>query len=155
MTTAVKPIPEGYHSVTPYLIIKNAAEAIQFYKKAFNATEIFCMAGEDGKVKHAELQIGNSRIMLADEFPEMDCYGPQTIGRTPVLLHLYVEDVDSVFNNAVAAGASVTRPLSNQFYGDRLGCLKDPYGHSWSVATHIEDVPHEELEARAKASSCG
>jgi len=150
MTTPVQPIPEGYYSVTPYLIIKNAAEAIQFYAKAFGATEIFCMAGENGKIQHAEIQIGNSRIMLADECPEMDVYGPQTSERTPVMIHLYVENVDEIFNNAVAAGATVTRPLSNQFYGDRIGCLKDPYGHSWSVATHIEDVSHEALMAHAK-----
>ncbi len=154
MSTKVKAIPEGYHSITPYLIAKNAAEALQFYKKAFNAKEIFSMAGEDGRVKHAEVQIGNSRIMLADEFPEMNVYGPQTPGRTPVLIHLYVENVDEIFNQAVAAGATVTRPLSNQFYGDRIGCLTDPFGHSWSVASHIEDVPDEEIAERAKAQGC-
>lgn len=155
MKNHVKPIPEGYHSVTPYLIIKNAAAAIEFYKKAFKAKELFRMAKDDGKIMHAEIQIGDSRIMLADESPEMNAYGPETSGRTSVLIHLYVENVDQMFDDAVTAGATVVRPLKNQFYGDRIACLKDPYGHSWSVATHIEDVSAEEIAIRAKAQNCG
>ncbi|HEV2613822.1 MAG TPA: VOC family protein [Gammaproteobacteria bacterium] len=151
MKPPVRAIPEGYHSVTPYLIIKNAANAIEFYKKAFDAKEVFCMKSNDGKVKHAEIQIGNSRVMLADEYPEMNVFGPDASGRAPIMIHLYVEDVDHTFKKAVDAGASVIRPLANQFYGDRSAFLKDPYGHSWGIATHIEDLSAEEITERAKS----
>jgi PhnB protein len=144
----VKPIPDGYHSVTPYLSINGAAEAIEFYKNAFGATELFRMGGPDGKVGHAELQIGSSKIMLADEHPEIDFRSPKALGGSPVTLHLYIEDVDAVFNRAVAAGATVTRPLTNEFYGDRVAGLTDPYGHTWHLATHIEDVSSDEMAAR-------
>lgn len=145
---AVKPIPEGYHSVTPYLIIKGAAAAIEFYKKAFDAIELFRMAGPDGKVGHAEIKIGNSPVMLADEFPEMGARSPQTVGGTPVGLLIYVSDVDKQFAQAVAAGATVERPLKDQFYGDRSGTLTDPFGHKWTVATHKEDLTPEEIDRR-------
>jgi PhnB protein len=152
MSKSVKAIPEGYSSVTPYLIINNASKAIDFYKSAFEAKELFRMQGEDGKIKHAEIQIGDSRIMLADDFPEMNVLGPQSAGRTPVLIHLYVDNVDHVFNQAVKSGATIVRELSNAFYGDRIGCLTDPFGHSWSVATHIEDLSPEEIAERAKSA---
>lgn len=151
MSKSVKAIPEGYHSVTPYLIIKDAGKAIDFYKSAFEAQEIFRMQNPDGKIKHAEIKIGNSHIMLADEYPEMNVFGPDKPGRTPIFIHLYVEDVDHIFNKAVKAGATVIRGLADQFYGDRSGFLIDPFGHSWGVATHIEDVSPEEIEKRVKA----
>lgn len=149
---AVKPIPDGYHTVTPYLIVEGAADAIDFYKKAFDATELFRMTGPDGRVGHAEIQIGNSRVMLADEFPGRGIRGPKTIGGSPVSILLYLEDVDTVFNRAVAAGAKVARPVANQFYGDRSGCVEDPFGHNWHIATHVEDVPADEMERRAQAA---
>jgi PhnB protein len=149
---SVKPIPEGYHSVTPYLIIRGAAEAIEFYKKAFGATELFRMSAPDGKVGHAEIQIGNSRIMMADEYPDMGYNGPQTIGGSPVALMIYLEDVDAVFNRAVEAGATVKEALQDKFYGDRIGTVVDPFGHRWHLATHKEDVSMEEMERRAKAA---
>jgi len=155
MTSTVKPIPEGYHSVTPYLILSKAAEAIEFYKKAFGATELFRMAGPDGKIGHAELKIGDSPIMLADEHPSMGYVSPQTLGGTPVSILLYVEDVDKIFNQAVAAGGLQQQPLKDQFYGDRSGTLKDPFGHIWTVATHKEDVSAEEMDKRAAAAHGG
>ena len=155
MTTKAKPIPDGYHTVTPYLIIKNAGGALDFYKKAFGATELFRMPGPDGRVMHAEIQIGNSRIMLADECPEMNARSPQSMGGSPVSLLLYVENVDTFFNQAVSAGAKVDRPIKDQFYGDRSGSLTDPFGHVWHVATHVEDVPPTELEKRAAAMCQG
>jgi PhnB protein len=155
MAGAVKPIPDGYHSVTPYLNIKGAAEAIDFYKKAFGATELFRMPQPDGRIGHAELQIGDSRIMLADEFPEMKNFGPQTLGGSAVGLLLYVNDVDSVFEQAVAAGATETRAVEDKFYGDRGGTLTDPFGHVWHIATHTEDVSPEEMEKRAAAAHHG
>jgi PhnB protein len=148
---AVKPIPEGYHAVIPYLSIKGAADAIEFYKKAFGAKELMRMAQPDGRVGHAELQIGDSKVMLADEHPEMDFRGPRSIGGSPVMLHLYVEDVDTVVGRAVANGAKVLRPIQDQFYGDRSGTLADPYGHLWHVATHKEDLSPEEIGRRAAA----
>lgn len=148
----VKPIPEGYHSVTPYLCCRDAARAIEFYKKAFGATEIMRMGAPDGKVGHAELQIGNSRVMIADEFPEMQFLSPASIGGTPVTLHLYVEDVDSVVPRAVGAGARVTRPVKDEFYGDRAGQVEDPFGHRWYVATHKEDLTMEEIDKRREAA---
>jgi PhnB protein len=144
----VKPIPDGYHTVTPYLIMKDAAAAIEFYKKALGATEVMRLADESGKVMHAEIKVGDSVIMLADEFPDMGVVGPQTLGGTPVTLHLYVEDVDSFFQRAIDAGASVKRPVQDQFYGDRSGQFVDPFGHSWSVGTHKEDVTPEEMMKR-------
>jgi PhnB protein len=152
---AVKPIPEGYHSVTPYLIIHGAADAIEFYKKAFGATELFRFPAPDGKIGHAEIKIGDSPIMLADEFAEMGYKGPDTPGGSPVSIMLYVEDVDTVFNRAVEAGASVKEALQDKFYGDRMGTLTDPFGHRWHVGTHKEDVSMEEMEQRAKAAHGG
>jgi PhnB protein len=152
MTSKVKPIPEGYHSVTPYLIIKNAAAAIEFYKAAFGATELFRMPQPDGRIGHAEIKIGDSPIMLADEFPEMKYASPETLGGSPVSLMIYVEDVDTVFKRAIAAGASEQKPVQDQFYGDRSGSLTDPFGHVWHIATHKEDVTPEEMDKRAKAA---
>ena len=150
---AVKPIPEGYHSVTPYLIIKGAADAIAFYQKAFGATELFRFPAPDGKIGHAEIKIGDSPIMLADEFAEMGYKGPRALGGSPVSLMIYLEDVDTVFNRAVEAGASVKEAVQDKFYGDRTGTLTDPFGHVWHVSTHKEDVSMEEMEERAKQAS--
>jgi PhnB protein len=152
---AVKPIPEGYHSVTPYLIIRGATEAIEFYKKAFGAIELFRIPAPGGKVGHAELKIGDSPIMLADEHPSMGYNGPQTIGGSPVSLMIYIDDVDAVFNQAVAGGATVKEAVTDKFYGDRSGTVVDPFGHIWHLSTHKEDVPPEEMERRAKAHSAG
>jgi PhnB protein len=153
MTSKVKPIPEGYHSVTPYLIVKNAADAIEFYKKAFGATELFRMDQPDGKIGHAEIKIGDSPIMLSDEFPEMGHRGPQSLGGSPVSIMLYVEDVDAVVNRATSAGAKLDRPVEDKFYGDRAGSLTDPFGHIWHIGTHKEDVSPEEMEKRAAAAA--
>lgn len=147
---AVKPIPEGYHTATAYLIVKDAASALDFYKKAFGATELMRLAGPGGKVMHAEIKIGDSPIMLADEFPEMGARSPQSLGGSPVSLLLYVEDVDARFNQAIAAGATVQRAVKDQFYGDRSGTLVDPFGHVWSIATHKEDVSPAEMDKRMK-----
>jgi PhnB protein len=147
-----KPIPDDYPRVTPYLIIDGANAAIDFYSSVFGATERMRMAGPDGKVGHAELGIGDSVIMLADEHPEMDARGPLTVGGTPVTMHVYVEDVDSVFGRAVQAGAKPLRPVEDKFYGDRSGQFEDPFGHRWDVATHVEDVPPEEMSKRAAAA---
>jgi PhnB protein len=150
----VRPIPEGYHSVTPYLIFKGAAAAIDFYKKAFGATELFRIPDDRGKlVGHAELKIGDSHIMLADEYPEMGYLSPQTLGGTPVSILLYVEDVDTTLPRAVAAGAKVVQPIKDQFYGDRSGTLHDPFGHVWTIATHIKDVSPEEMMAQTGSNS--
>lgn len=149
MTDAVKPIPDGYEGITPYLICKNAEAAIEFYARAFGAREMFRI-GESGFIGHAEIRIGNALIMLADEFPDMGILGPKSIGGTAVSLHLYVEDVDSFADKAVAEGLKVLRPVANQFYGDRSGHFEDPFGHKWSFATHIEDLTPEELNERAK-----
>jgi PhnB protein len=155
MSDKVKPIPEGYNSVTPYLIVDGAARAIEFYKQAFGATETFRMDGPEGKVGHAEIKIGDSHIMLADEHPEMGARGPKTVGGSPISLLLYVEDVDAVVGRAVEAGAKLTRPVADQFYGDRTGGLEDPFGHAWYVATHVEDVSSEEMKRRAAAAHPG
>lgn len=155
MTGTVKPIPDGYHSVTPYLVVKGAAAAIEFYKKAFGATELFRMDAPEGKIGHAEIKIGDSPIMLADEFPGMGYVSPTTLGGTPVSLMIYVDDVDTVFPKAIAAGGDQLKPLQDQFYGDRSGTLKDPFGHVWTVATHKEDVALEEMEKRAAAAHGG
>lgn len=152
---AVKPIPEGYHSVTPYLIIRGATEAIEFYKKAFGATELFRFPTPDGKIGHAEMKIGDSPIMLADEYPEMGYKGPQTLGGSPVSILIYLEDVDKIFTQAVDAGATVKEALADKFYGDRMGSVVDPFGHVWHLATHKEDVSPEEMERRAKAAHGG
>jgi len=149
MTNKVKPIPDGYHTVTPYLVIKDAASAIEFYKKAFGAVEIMRMPGPDGRVMHAEISIGNSRLMIADECPEMNARSPKSLGGSPVSLLLYVEDVDSFFTRATSAGAATIRPVKDQFYGDRSGSLSDPFGHLWHVGTHKEDVAPAELQKRA------
>lgn len=148
---SVNPIPEGYHSVTPYLIIKGAARALEFYRDAFGATELLRMDAPGGMIGHAEIRIGDSMIMLADEAPEMGYVSPETLGGTPVSLMLYVEDVDSMFPRAIAAGARETRPLEDQFYGDRSGTLSDPFGHVWTIATHREDVSPDEMQRRMKA----
>ncbi|PWT81933.1 MAG: glyoxalase [Acidobacteria bacterium] len=147
----VKPIPDGYHSVTPYLIIKGAADAIDYYKKAFGATELFRM-DHQGKIGHAELKIGDSPIMLADEQPQMGYVGPKTLGGTPVSLMIYVEDVDTVYKRAISSGGVELKALQDQFYGDRSGTLTDPFGHVWTVATHKEDVTPEEMNKRIAAA---
>jgi PhnB protein len=148
----VPPIPQGYNSITPYLIIKGAAQAIEYYKKVFGATETVRMNGPDGKVGHAELKIGDSHIMLADENPSMGQghVSAAGIGGSPVSLYLYIPDVDKVVERAVAAGAKILKPVQDQFYGDRSGFIQDPFGHLWGVATHIEDVAPKEMAERAK-----
>jgi len=143
---SVKPIPEGHHTLTPFLTVRNAARAIEFYKQAFGATERGVMKGPDGKVMHAELKIGDSVIMLADEFPEFGSLSPQSIGGSPMGLHIYIENVDAAFDRAVKAGAQVEMPVSDQFWGDRYGKLKDPFGHNWSIATHIKDMSADEMK---------
>ena len=149
MTSGVKPVPEGYHSITPYLVVNDAAGAIEFYKTAFGASELMRMAAPNGRIGHAELRIGDSRVMLADEFPEMGARSARTIGGSPVHIYLYVEDVDAVTGRALAAGAKELRPVKDQFYGDRSGSIEDPFGHVWHVSTHKEDVPPDELKRRA------
>jgi PhnB protein len=146
------PIPEGYHAITPYLCIKGAASAIEFYKRALGATETMRMPHPDGRVAHAELKIGSAVIMLADEFPEMGVLSPKTIGGTPVTLHMYVQDVDTLVTKATAEGLKVLRPVQDQFYGDRGGKFEDPFGHHWWIATHKEDVAPEEMAKRAAAA---
>jgi PhnB protein len=153
MPAKVKPIPDGYHSLTPYLSVNGAAAAIDFYKRAFGATEIMRMAQPDGRVGHAELQLGDSRLMLADEFPDIGFRSAAAFGGSPVHLHLYVENVDDVVAQALRAGAKLTRPVEDQFYGDRLGTVTDPYGHVWHVSTHKEDLSPEELQKRAAAAA--
>jgi PhnB protein len=143
-------IPQGYNSVTPYLIVKGAAKAIEYYKNVFGAKEVFRMDGPDGKVGHAELQIGDSRIMLADENPEMGHRSAETIGASPVSIYVYMPDTDAVVEKAAKNGAKILRPVADQFYGDRSGFFQDPFGHLWGVATHVEDVAPEEMEERAK-----
>ena len=147
----VKPIPNGYHSVTPYLIINGATAALDFYKKAFGAVELFRMEHE-GKIGHAEIKIGDSPLMLADEQPNMGYVSPQALGGTPVSLMIYVEDVDTTYKQAIDAGGVELKALQDQFYGDRSGTLKDPFGHVWTVATHKEDVAPEEMDKRMAAA---
>ena len=149
----VEPIPAEYAGVTPYLSVKDAAAAIEFYKKGFGATELMRLPGPDGKIGHAEVKIGNAIVMLADESSEAGHLSPPTLGGSTVKLHMYVEDVDSFFEKAVAAGAKVLYPLADQFYGDRSGRLEDPFGHVWLVSTHIEDVAPEEMQKRMEAYS--
>jgi len=147
MASAIKAIPEGYHSITPYLICKGASDAIEFYKKAFGAVEAVRMAGPDGRVGHAELKIGDSHIMLADEHPDIGAYSPQHYGGSPVSVLLYVENTDATVSAAVTAGAKITRPVKDEFYGDRAGTITDPFGHQWYIHTHIKDVTPEEMRA--------
>jgi PhnB protein len=149
---SIKPVPEGYRTATPYLIVKGAADAIEFYKRAFGATEMLRMADPQGKVGHAEIRIGDSVIMLADEHPGMGYRGPHTLGGSSVSILLYLEDVDDVFARAVQAGGKELRAVTNQFYGDRTGTLEDPFGHVWTVATHVEDVAPEEMKRRAETA---
>lgn len=149
-------IPEGFHTLTPHLVVRGAAEAIDFYKKAFGAEETFRMPGPGGRLMHAELRIGNSALMLADEAPEWGSNGPATIGGSPVTLSMYVEDCDKVYDQAVAAGATVKMPVADMFWGDRYGQLVDPFGHIWAICTHVKDLTPEEMqEAAAKAFSAG
>jgi PhnB protein len=149
---AVKPIPEGYHTVTPYLAVDDAAEAIEYYTKAFGAKERVRMDAPDGKIGHAELEIGDSLVMLSDPFPQATTRTPKELGGTSASVFMYVEDVDAVVKKAVAAGATVTMEVADQFWGDRFGSVQDPFGHLWSIATHVEDVPPEEMAERAKAA---
>ncbi len=155
MAPAVKHVPDGYHTATPHLIIKGAAEALEFYGKAFGAEEVMRMKQADGRIGHAEIRIGDSPIMLADEFPEIGARSPKTYGGSPVSIYLYVEDVDSFVNQAVSAGAQLIEPVTDQFYGDRRGGVTDPFGYSWYVATHKEDLAPEELKKRAAAAGRG
>ncbi|MGA8403528.1 MAG: VOC family protein [Nitrososphaeraceae archaeon] len=151
MNATVKAIPDGHHTITPYLVVKNGAQAIEFYKKAFSAEECFRMNGPDGKsIGHAQLKIGDSVFMLADEFPQMNSLSPESIGGSPVSMYVYVEDVDAVFNQAVSAGATVLNPVMDMFYGDRWGYIKDPFGHLWSIATHKKDLTPDELKKAAE-----
>jgi PhnB protein len=144
----VKAIPDGYSSVTPYLIVKGAAQALDYYKMAFDAEELLRFPTPDGKIAHAEIQIGNARLMLADESPQMGNNSPATLGGSGTGLMLYVTDVDSTFERAVSGGGKVKQELKNQFYGDRSGTITDPFGHTWTIATHVEDVAPDELKRR-------
>lgn len=145
-----KPIPDGFSSITPHLVIKECGKAIDFYKKAFDAQEIYRSLMPDGRIMHAMIQVGNSFVMMADEFPDMGAKGPKTIGGTSVSLHLYTEDADKLFNQAIAAGATQIMPINDMFWGDRYGQILDPFGHSWAIATHKNDVSPEEMEKAAK-----
>ncbi len=149
MPATVKPIPEGYTAVTPYITVKGAAEAIAFYKQAFGAEEVMRLESPDGKMAHAEINIGGAMIMLHDEQPQWQALSPQTLGGTGSAIMLYVADVDAVVDRAVKAGATLTMAVADQFYGDRSGNITDPFGHKWTIATHIEDVSPEEIDARA------
>ncbi len=151
----VNPIPDGYPRVTPYLIVEGAEAAIEFYGTILGARERMRMPGPGGTIGHAELEVGDSLVMLADEFPDMGALSPKTIGGSPVTLSVYVEDVDAVFEAALEAGATSVRPLEDQFYGDRSGQFEDPFGHRWSIATHVEDVPPDEMEQRMKQAMGG
>jgi PhnB protein len=152
MSESAKTIPEGYHSINPYLVVRNAARAIEFYKKAFSAEERFRMHGPDGKIiMHAELKIGDSVFMLTEESPDMKALSPESIGGSPVSLYVYVKDVDAIFNQAVSEGATELKPVKDQFYGDRSGYLRDPFGHLWSIATHIKDLSPDELRKAGEA----
>jgi len=152
MPGKVKPIPEGFHSVTPYLVVRDAARALDFYKRAFGALERLRMPGPGGKIMHAEIQIGDSIVMLSDEVPEMGARSPQALNGTPVGIFLYVENVDATFKQALAAGATSKAPVQDMFWGDRYGKLTDPFGHEWSVATHKEDLTEAEISKRAAAA---
>jgi PhnB protein len=147
---ATKPIPEGYHTITPYLAVDDAVQAIEYYKTAFGAKERVRMGAPDGKIAHAELEIGDSLVMLSDPFPQASTRPPKELGGTSASVFMYVEDVDAVVKQAVNAGATITMEVADQFWGDRFGSVQDPFGHSWSIATHVEDVPPEEMAERAK-----
>lgn len=151
---SVKPIPDGYHTLTPYLIVRGGKAALEFYKKAFGATEVLRLDMPDGSLAHAEMKIGDSIFMMGEENEEYQCRSPLKLGGTPLGLMIYVKDADAAYNQAIAAGATVLRPIKNQFYGDRSGTVTDPFGHQWTVATHVEDVPHEELMQRMM-KDCG
>lgn len=153
MSESTGAIPKGYEGITPYITVKKCAEAIEFYIRAFGAEELFRMAGEDGKIGHAELKIGSGVLMLADEHPDFGCLAPETVGGTPFTMMVYVEDVDKFAEKAVKEGLKTVRPIGNQFYGDRSGHFEDPYGYKWCFATHVEDVTPEEMEKRAAAYS--
>jgi uncharacterized glyoxalase superfamily protein PhnB len=148
----VKPVPDGMHMLTPHLVCRDAAAAIAFYQKAFGAVELARLPGPQGKLMHALLRIGDSPLMLVDEFPDWGALGPQSLKGSPVTLHLYVEDVDAAVERAVAAGARLTMPVADMFWGDRYGTLEDPFGHHWSIATHVRDLSPEEIQAAAKAT---
>ncbi len=150
MTASLKPIPQDFHTVTPSLIVRNGARAIEFYKKALGAEELMRMPGPDGKIMHAELKIGDSIIFLTDENPDMGCKSPQTLGGSAGTLYLYVEDVDKAFQRAIDAGGKTTMPVADMFWGDRFGQFVDPYGHTWGLSTHKEDLTEQEIEERAK-----
>ena len=149
---APRPIPEGYSTVTPYLIVTGAAKALDYYKGVFDATELMRFEGPDGRIAHAEMQIGDSKMMLADESPEMGYRSPQSLGGASAGLMVYVENVDDVFNRAITAGATANQPVKDQFYGDRSGTLTDPFGHMWTIATHVEDVSPEEMQRRMETA---
>jgi len=146
----VKPVPDGMHTVTPHLVCAGAADAIEFYKKAFGASEMFRLPDPQGKLMHACIRIGDSMVMLVDEFPDCGSLGPKSLKGSPVTIHLYVEDADATFERAVGVGAKVTMPLENTFWGDRYGVLEDPFGHQWSVATHVRDMTPEEIQQAAQ-----
>jgi len=150
MAGKVKPIPDGYNAVTPYLIVDGATAAIEFYKKTFGAKEVMRMPAPGGRIGHAEVTIGDSHVMLADENPDMNARSPKSVGGSPISLLLYVDDVDKTVERAIAAGAKLKRPVADQFYGDRTGGIEDPFGHQWYVATHIEDVSPEEMQKRSR-----
>jgi PhnB protein len=147
---SVKPVPDGYHTLTPFLTIRDAAKAIEFYKAAFGAQERGVMKAPDGKVMHAELKIGDSIVMLSDEFPDFGSISPQALGGSASGLHIYLDNVDAAFDRAVKAGAQVEMPVMDQFWGDRFGSLKDPFGHKWSIATHVKDMSPEEMNQSMK-----
>lgn len=150
---SVKAKPDGYHSVTPYLIVNGADRALDFYKKAFGATEVMRMTQPDGKIGHAEIRIGDSVVMMADEFPERGIRSPESYGGSPISLLVYVDDVDSLFPQAIAEGGKELSPVRDQFYGDRSGILQDPFGHTWSIATHKEDLTPEQIQQRISGTS--
>lgn len=158
-TPAVKPIPDGFHAVTPHLVCQGAAAALEFYARAFGAEELSRLPGPDGRLMHASMRIGDSVLMLNDEFPEMGCTGPAALTNSPVVLHLYVRDVDAAMARAEAAGAKVTMPATDMFWGDRYGQLRDPFGHQWSLATHQREVTPEQMReamtAMAPSEHCG
>lgn len=151
MTTAIKPIPDGYHTLTAYLTVRGASDAIEFYKRAFGAIELFRLNTPDGKIAHGEFKIGDSMFMISDENPECNIASPEKLGGSPVTLHLYVADAGATFSDAIKAGAKETMPLANQFWGDRMGKIVDPFGHQWLIATHIEDVDPSEFQSRMEA----
>lgn len=155
MTRAINPVPEGHHTLAPCLVVTNAEAALEFYRRAFGAAELMCVRDSGGRVTHAELQIGDSRLMLIDEYPEMQILSPESLGGTPVSIHLYVENADALFRQATEAGATVVAPLKDQYYGDRCGSVRDPFGHLWQIATHVEDVPADELVDRIESVGAG